>query len=195
MTEHLIYSNYDLYDDEYMDEARENILDNVFFACDTVEVTDEYGKVVTLTREEYAKSITDEDIYREIDDNDSCFFNDELRMLRRLDTECNGIIAIASIGRWDGTFRGYKEYKNLADIMYSNCDYEKIYVDGYNNLRKEESHHDGSNSILFRQWKSNLTEEQKENFKSKIYNGKVTSNDISRYTTRLGHLIAREYGW
>lgn len=72
------------------------------------------------------------------------------------------LIAIADLGRWNGRFSGYKEIKCLSDVMYTNCDYECIYIDGYGNLRKTESHHDGTNSILYRYWKDGVSDEQKK---------------------------------
>ena len=190
-----IFDSYDVCSDENMKEARENILDNVFWDSDTVTLTDEYGKEVKVTREEYAKAkLTDDRLYDECYENNSMWFNDERENLSSVD-DSGELIAIADVGTWRGTFSGYKRIKNLPDVLYSSCDYERVYVDSNGDLRKEESHHDGNNSILYRYFKDELTDEQKDNFLDKIYNGECTQKDITRYTRKAGVGIAEVYGW
>ena len=191
-----IFDNYDSYSEENRKEALENIMENCFQAEEDglMTVTDNYGKEIRVTREEYKKTITEEDIDNECNFLESVWFDDERGNLASVDENC-GLIAIADVGRWNGRVSGYKEVKNLADVLYSSCDYERVYVDSNGDLRKEESHHDGSNSILYRYWKEGLTDEQKENFLDKIYNGKCTSKDITRYTRKAGVGIADAFGW
>lgn len=114
-----------------------------------------------------------------------------------LNIRTNGIVALGDIGRWNGRVSGYKEIKsgNIADCLYSDCDYCHWYVDRYKNFRMTGHHHDGTNYVLYREWKDGITEEQKENFLDKAYYGKLTKNDISRYTKSLGKKIAEVYGW
>lgn len=109
----------------------------------------------------------------------------------------NGIVVIADIGRWNGRASGYKVVRsgNVQDILHSDCDYAKWYVDKYKNLRFEGAHHDGSNHYLYRTWKNTVSDEQKENFLDKIYDGSVTSRDITRYTKRIGDVILEELGY
>lgn len=197
LKEYTIYDSYDTISDENMKQAKENLVENMFFDADEnglVTVTDNYGKEVKISREEYEKTITDEKLFDECYFMEQTWFEDEQWELARVDEGC-GLIAIADLGRWNGRFGGYKEIKNLEDVLYSSCDYERVYVDSNGDLRKEESHHDGSNSILYRYWKEGLTEEQKENFMSKIYNGSCTQKDITRYTCKAGLGIANAYGW
>lgn len=189
-----IYDSYDVCSDENMKDARENILDNVFWDTDTVTLTDEYGKEVEVTREEYARTITDEKLYDECYENNNMWFDDERENLSSVE-DYGELIAIADIGRWNGRVSGYKIIKDLPDVLYSSCDYERVYVDSNGDLRKDESHHDGSNSILYRYFKDNLTEEQKDNFLDKIYNGECTQKDITRYTRKAGVGIAKMFGW
>lgn len=172
LKEYVIYDNYDVCSEENMEEEKRFLIDDGIY-----------------TEEE----ITDEILMARCYDNDRLFFDDEHAMLE--DNSEGSLIAIADLGRWNGRFSGYKEVKNLADVLYTNCDYEKLYVDSNGDLRKEESHHDGSNSILYRYWKDGLTDEQKENFMSKIYNGECTQKDITRYTRKAGIAIACYYGW
>ena len=189
-----IYDSYDVCSDENMKEAKENILGNVFWDTDVVTLTDNFGKEVEVTREEYAKTITDEKLYDECYENNSMWFDDERENLSSVD-DYGELIAIADIGRWNGRVSGYKIIKDLPDVLYSSCDYERVYVDSNGDLRKEESHHDGSNSILYRYLKESLTEEQRDNFLDKIYNGECTQKDITRYTRKAGVGIAKMYGW
>lgn len=195
-TEYTIFDSYDSYSEERRKDALENIMENMFIAEEDglMTVTDNYGKEVRITCEEYEKTITREDIDNECNFLESTWFDDELSELARVD-EGYGLIAIADLGRWNGRFGGYKEIKQLCTVMYTSCDYERVYVDSNGDLRKEESHHDGSNSILYRYWKDGLTDEQKENFMSKIYNGECTQKDITRYTRKAGLGIANAYGW
>lgn len=196
LKEYTIFSNYDTYSDENRKGALENILENMFQPEEDglMTVTDNFGKEVRITREEYKKTITEEDIDNECNFLESTWFEDEQWELKHVDEHC-GLIAIADIGRWNGRASGYKEVKNLADVLCSECDYERVYVDSNGDLRKEESHHDGSNSILYRYWKEGLTDEQKENFLNKIYNGECTQKDITRYTRKAGLGIANAFGW
>lgn len=197
LKEYTIFDSYDTISDENMKEAKENLIENMFYDEDEnglVTVTDNYGKEVKISREEYEKTITDEKLFDECYFMEQTWFEDEQWELARVD-EGRGLIAIADLGRWNGRFGGYKEIKNLKDVLYSSCDYERVYVDSNGDLRKEESHHDGSNSILYRYWKDGLTEEQRENFMSKIYNGECTQKDITRYTRKAGLGIANAYGW
>ena len=194
-----IYDNYNVCSEELIKEAKEDIVEQFFDSEETDEnglitVTDNYGKEVKISREEYAKTVTDEKAMERCYFWNECNFDDSLAELRHVD-EGSGLVAIANIGRWNGRFSGYKEIKSLADIMYSSCDYEEVYVDSNGDLRKEESHHDGSNSILYRYWKDGLTTEQKDNFLNKIYNGECTQKDITRYTRKAGLGIANAYGW
>ena len=194
--EYTIFDSYDTYSDENRKWALENIMENRFLSEEDglMTVTDNYGKEVRVTREEFEKTITEEDIANECNFLEQTWFEDELSELARVD-EGYGLIAIADVGRWNGRFSGYKEIKLLCTVMYSDCDYERVYVDSNGDLRKEESHHDGSNSILYRYWKDGLTDEQKENFMSKIYNGECTQKDVTRYTRKAGLGIANAFGW
>ena len=171
MKKHIIYDNYDIYNDDAMKEQKEILMDSGF------------------SEEE----ITDDMVYNALNDDNSFWFDSVIQDLRH----CSGgsVIAIADIGRWNGRFSGYKEYSSLDDIAYTDCDYECIYVDGYGNLRKDESHHDGNNHILYRYWKDGVTDEQKDNFLDKLYYGHATSKDITRYTKAIGKDIADYYGW
>lgn len=190
-----IYDNYDVCSEQNMKDAKENILYNVFNGEEKITITDEYGKEVEVTQEEYTRAkLTEEKIYDECYFMNKLWFEDEQNNLSSVE-DSGELIAIADIGRWNGRVSGYKRIKDLPDVLYSSCDYERVYVDSNGDLRKDESHHDGSNSILYRYFKDNLTEEQKDNFLDKIYNGECTQKDIIRYTRRAGVGIAKLFGW
>lgn len=193
-TTYTIFDNYDIYSEENMKEAKKRIMENTFFDENgLVAVTDCYGREVKISREEYEETLTEDRIYNECWEMMDTCFEDERYMLKYISE--GSVIAIADLGLWNGRRCGYKELRGLSDVMYSSCDYQRIYVDSNGDLRKDESHHDGSNSILYRYWKDGLTDEQKENFLDKIYNGKITSRDITKYTRKAGLEIACRYGW
>lgn len=193
---YIIFDSYDTCSEENMKIAKESIIENAFFGSDEngcITEIDNFGKNVILTREDFEKSITEEMLYNECQFINELRFEDGLRVLKRVSS--GEVVAIGTIGTWRGKFSGYKELKSLEDCMYSSCDSERLYVDSNGDLRKEESHHDGSNSILYRYWKDNITDTQRQNFLDKIYSGKVTSRDITKYTKKCGSDIANTYGW
>ena len=107
------------------------------------------------------------------------------------------ILVIADLGLWNGRVMGYKEIKsgNIKDCLYSEADMNEWYVDKNGDLRCTAIHHDGTNHYLYRTFKSNVTDTQKENLLYKIYEGKATRQDITRLTSRLGDEIGKVYGW
>ena len=193
---YIIFDSYDIYSEENMKIAKESMIENAFFDSDEIDYItkiDNFGKNVILTREDFEKSITEERLYDECRFINELWFNDELRELKRVSS--GEVIAIGTIGTWRGHCSGYKELKSLEDCMFSSCEDKRLYVDSNGDLRKEESHHDGSNSILYRYWKDNITDTQRQNFLNKIYSGEVTSRDITKYTKKCGVDIANTYGW
>ena len=110
------------------------------------------------------------------------------------------IIIIGDLGLWQGRVMGYKEIGsgNIKDCLYSDINGQSSaewYIDKQGDLRAEVAHHDGTNYYLYRVYKDNLSQEQIDNFKDKVYRGKATRSDITRYTRRLGDEIAPMYGW
>lgn len=106
------------------------------------------------------------------------------------------ILVIADIGRWDGRYSGYGEIKsgNIRDCLYSELDYATWYIDKLGDLRCDAIHHDGTNHYLYRAYKPNVSESQKDLLKEKIYEGRATRADITRITRRLGDDVAKVYG-
>lgn len=108
------------------------------------------------------------------------------------------IIIIADLGLWDGRHQAYKllHKTNIADCLTGTCgDYVTWFVDDRGDLMCRDIHHDGTNLYLYRAWKFGISETQKENFLYKVYRGKATRADITKYTRKIGTYVADVYGW
>lgn len=107
------------------------------------------------------------------------------------------ILVVADLGLWNGRRTGYKEIPsgNIRDCLYSDYDYTTWYVDRNGDFRCDDTHHDGTNHYLYRVYKDNVSQAQKDRLKEKIYNGTATRADIARITRRLGDEIGKVYGW
>ncbi len=109
------------------------------------------------------------------------------------------ILIIANMGLWYGRRMGYREIEsgNIRDCLYSDrdTDYATWYVDKLGDLRCDAIHHDGTNYLLYRTYKSGVRESQIDLLKEKLYYGKATRADITRVTRRLGDDIAKVYGF
>lgn len=117
--------------------------------------------------------------------------------LDNLDSELQGrVIAIASLGLWNGRKTGYKIMNSNLNSVLDACggDYLKVYTDRYD-VKSVAVHHDGVNYITYRMLKPNLTEVQIDNFLNKLASGDFTKKDISRYTISLRNKINQIYGW
>ena len=120
-----VFSSYDTYSEENKKIAKDNLIENAFFDSDEndcITENDNFGKNVILTKEDYAKSITEERLYNECQFINGLWFEDTLKELKR--TSSGEVIAIGTIGTWRGNFSGYKELKSLEDCMCSSCEDE-----------------------------------------------------------------------
>ena len=84
---------------------------------------------------------------------------------------------------------------NIRDCLYSDTEYSTWYVDRLGDLRCDAIHHDGTNHYLYRVYKPGATAAQIDRLKEKIYDGVATRADIIRITQRLGDDIGKVYGW
>ena len=144
--------------------------------------------------------ITEDDIYNYINDSSQIWFDDE-KINLDVDTD-NGenIIAIADMGLWNGRRIGYKDLStNTKDILAvrSICDYITIYYDTTDRQVKGKGvHHDGTNYVTFRKWKSNLSDNQKDKLYNAMYNGDSDYEKLlKRYTTSISKEVKKIYGW
>ena len=172
---HIIWSNYDLNLDDWIDDIKESL--------------DECG-VDYSKWEEYK-------FYEEMLDLNDMYFEDEKS---NLDIPTEGrIIEIADVGLWDGRRMGYNllnEHNIKACLNFKrDCEYAEWWVDSHNNLRSKQTHHDGTNYILYREVKPEITSDQLDNFCWKLYRGKATSKDITKYTRAIGKQVRNVYGW
>lgn len=165
-TDHLIWSNYDIDYEDWRDDLEAEHPD--------------------MTEDERISLMYD--INNDYLDDERC--NLDIQLSRP-------ILIIGDLGRWNGRVMGYKEIKsgNIKDCLYSDTDYSTWYVDKNGDFRCTAIHHDGTNYYLYRTYKDGVSDEQIENFKWKIYNGKATRADITRITRRLGDEIGKVYGW
>lgn len=169
---HHIWQNYEL----DLDDWREGLLENRELNNLSTDVDDD-----TLREEMY-----------KLNNN----YLDDERMNLNIKTE-GRIVCIADLGFWDGRRTGYKLYgHNVGECFtfFSDCDYADFYVDRYD-FRCKQTHHDASTYAVFRELKPNLSSDQVNNFLWKIYQGKVTQKDITRYTNSLKERIKKVYGW
>lgn len=173
---HIIWSNFDL---DIEDGWREAYADCV-----------EINKWDDDPDDEYA-------IYEYMVETNGMYLDDE-RL--NLDIEVTRpIVAIADLGLWNGRVTGYKELNscNIKNCLntFDSCEYHEWYVDERGDLRCKAAHHDGTNYILYRAYRDDVSEEQIEAFLNKIYDGNATEDDINAVTRRLGDEISKVYGW
>jgi hypothetical protein len=104
----------------------------------------------------------------------------------------NDIIAIGTVGRWNGNFTGGKVMgNNLNEILYTgDCDDICVTYDRYN-VHSTLAHHDGSHSMTYRMLKDGVDGD--ELLEKLIYGGGLSKNDISRYTTSLVPYVKERY--
>ena len=172
---HIIWSNYNLNLDDWIDDLKER-LDECGVDCSEWDENKFYEEMVEVN-----------DLYFE---DEKCNLN--------LPTE-GRIIEIADVGLWNGRRMGYSllnEHNIRACLNFKrDCEYGEWWVDSHNNLRSRQSHHDGTHFILYREVKPEITSDQLDNFCWKLYNGKATSKDITKYTRAIGKRVKNVYGW
>ena len=165
---HIIWSNYDLDYDDWKDDLESEYLE-----------------------------LSDEERYLKMYELNGDYLDDERANLNIQLSQ--PILVIADLGLWNGHRSAYKEINsgNIRDCLFSDrdIDYSTWYVDKLGDLRCDAVHHDGTNCLLYRTYKDDSTEEQRDNLLSKIYSGTATQADINRVTRRLGDEIGQVYGW
>lgn len=172
---HIIWSNYNLNLDDWVDEITENCFYN------------------GIDYSDWDKEKFEEEMWKISNE----YFHDEQLNLN-IPTE-GRIIAIADLGLWNGRRMGYKlkDEKNIRACLSfdADCEYGEWWVDSHNNLRSRQTHHDGTNFLLYREVKPEITSDQLDNFCWKLYNGDATSKDITKYTRAIGKQVRNVYGW
>ena len=173
MKKHIIWSNMNLDIEDWRDGYQEYLEENGF---------DE-------------RHNNDDDLYKWMMETNDEYLADE-RFNLNINTE-GRIIAIADIGLWDGRRMGYKLLlHNVNDCLQfeQDCDYAEFFCDRYD-LKSEQHHHDGCHYITYREFKPECTSDQIDIFCWKLYEGKATQKDITRYTRSLRPYVNKVYGW
>lgn len=171
---HIIWSNYDLNLEDWIDGIKERL--------------DECGV-------DYS-GWDENKFYEEMVEVNNLYFEDEKC---NLNIPTGRIIEIADVGLWNGRRTGYNllnEYNIKACLNFKqDCEYAEWWVDSHNNLRSRQTHHDGTHYILYREVKPKITSDQLDNFCWKLYRGKATPKDITKYTRAIGKQVRNVYGW
>ena len=148
--------------------------------------------VKELLEEDAVEDITEEkitdEVYFQIDQN---FDDEKSNLFKILDGR---ILCIADMGLWNGRRSGYKILgNNLNEVLTCGigCDEKEIYCDAYN-VYARGYHHDGSNSVEFRE----IREDRNiENLTDKLYSGQpVSRREINYYTKSLRPYIKEIFG-
>jgi hypothetical protein len=171
---HIIWSDMDVINDESLEYAKETLLD----CYEEEEITDDR---------------LEEFLYQDNSD----MFDYEVDDLSSVEETAGEIIAIADMGLWNGRRTGYKllDSRKVSDCLtkITHYDFNEFYVDEHGELRSTHVHHDGTNHVLYRSLKPELTYEQVDEFTSSLYYGKEV--DIDEYTDKVGTLVAKFCGW
>lgn len=155
------------------------------------DMDDEYIKEwITMNEDICIHEISDDKVFEYWYLLNEIEYDDLKARLEKADTQLeNDIVAIADLGFWDGRVCGYKTFDDFTNIVSCFEDYNRLKIDRYNNLTLEAVHHDGTNYITFREFKSDLSDTQVDNFLDKLYSGTATKRDVTRYTKAVGHYI------
>lgn len=203
---------------QYIGSHHVKVGHNYFHICEFAELMKRNGTVVTpfpekrkiwsninldikdwlpSIREAYPDIVTrDENVLLDKMYTLNAAYLDDERM--NLDIQCDDkIIVIADLGRWNGRFPGYKviESGKISDCLYSDCDYTEWYVDREGEFRCTAIHHDGTNRYLYRKFKPDATEEDREDLLARLYDGDCEKVLLDHLTEKLGYTIGAVYGW
>ena len=118
---------------------------------------------------------SDDAKYVAISEMNAEYLNDERANLNLIVQ--NGILAVASCGSWNGRQmhcmnigNNLSNCLNFATTGVSSNGEHCWYVDRYGNFCCRAIHHDGMNTITYREWKPNVSDTQKANLMEKIHN-------------------------
>ena len=104
------------------------------------------------------------------------------------------IVLIGSISRWNGTLVGHciKDSDNLGDCLelMNCCEYGEWFVEG-GELQSRQSHHDGTNHIIYRLLPNGLSDDICE----KLESGEYSLEDLLGWTESLAPYVCKVYGW
>lgn len=165
----------------------------------TTEV-DTSDAALTAARQDYAD---DEFVHvEEMDDQELIEFlyrkNDNWHGDERMNlniTTKNPILVIADLGLWNGRKSGYKVLttQNVGDILSTHCgDYATYYAD-CDDVRCDDTHHDGTNHYIFRELVG--SEDECQPLLEAIFYGMDYSVELRKYSRSILPYVAGVYGW
>lgn len=182
MKKHLIWSNYDLDIDseDFKDFLKENDLEHL----------SESQQWETLYEESNFDLECERDNFKEINETLPFMSNDYYVGYK--------ILAVASLGLWNGRRTAYKFFDSLEDILSSDCDFCEWYCD--TQLRFKGSHHDGNNYYAYYLFKGDSDEcyntEGAQKFLDDLYYGNpISKARWYKYTRSIAPYIKKYYGW
>jgi hypothetical protein len=164
---HIIWSNCNLNEEDWFESYREH--------CECNDIEFDESKISNYMYET----------------NDMYLDDERINLNKQVD---GNILIIADLGLWNGRKQGYKllNTRNIADILYSDCDYVEWYGDG-KNIKCTAHHHDGTNYYTYRVVREGRNI---QNLLDAIYNGEeITSKKLNYYTKSLHSYVAQIYGW
>lgn len=172
---HIVWSNYNLNLEDWIDGIKENL------------------DINGIDHSNWSESM----FYQEMVNLNDMYFEDEKC---NLDISTEGrIIEIADVGLWDGRRMGYNlldEHNIKACLNFKrDCEYAEWWVDEADDLRSKQTHHDSCHKILYREIRPNMSSDQIDNFCWKLYRGEATSKDVTKYTRAIGKQVRNVYGW
>ena len=102
------------------------------------------------------------------------------------------IIGIADLGLWNGRRQAVGLFKNLKDILTTNCDEAEWFVEG-NTLKGTMWHHDGTNYVSYYLFRDDLPGADKfvEDLKDGV---KVSKSRMYKYCKSAGKVVREIYG-
>ena len=169
MQKHIIWSNRDLKDSDWIEGYLEHIAMN------------------DLDYDQY----NDYAFHNWMWETNNYYLDDERANLNK--NVGGRILVIADLGLWDGRKLGYKIIgSNISDILYDDCDYIEWYGDE-KEIRAIASHHDGTNYYTYRV----IREDRNiDNLLDAIYNREsISAQKMNYYTKSLYPYVAEIYGW
>lgn len=154
---------------------------------------------ITALMEDYNAEYGDED--EQLDYYAAAELNDEYRHdeISNLESANAGeILAIADLGLWNGRCSGYTTYKKLTDVLETMPNYDayiRFYVDEHGEFCGRFTHHDGINSVIYRERRPNCSEEMWNHLLETMMEDDDYSNLVELCTMPLGTKIQAIYGW
>ena len=107
------------------------------------------------------------------------------------------IFAFADLGLWNGRVTAIKRFgNNISEVLYSECERCKWYVDEKGEFKFTGIHHDGTNYYTYRMlnqdddWDNIFNE-----FADRIFEKLPIDDLIEKYTVPIGPYIQNVYGW